>query len=187
MVSAKAIRPAACPSMPINMTVLPSYHNSLARTSCWPKTRLCSWVNLRFPNSSFLPSTIASIPKPGMALNSVAGESSSPFTAAALTIASASECSEFFSAEAARRRISASVKPAAGMISVTAGFPRVKVPVLSSSTALILWAFSSVSALRMRIPYSAPLPVPTMIAVGVAKPKAHGQAITSTATKLRKA
>src|SRR5680860_1530732 len=33
------------------------------------------------------------------------------------------------------------------------------------------------------MPYSAPFPVPTMIAVGVAKPKAQGQAIISTATK----
>jgi len=36
----------------------------------------------------------------------------------------------------------------------------------------------------MRIPFSAPFPVPTMIAVGVARPRAQGQAMTSTATKL---
>ena len=30
------------------------------------------------------------------------------------------------------------------------------------------------------MPFSAPLPVPTIIDVGVASPKAHGQAITST-------
>ncbi len=35
----------------------------------------------------------------------------------------------------------------------------------------------------MRIPFSAPLPVPTMMAVGVARPRAQGQAMTSTATK----
>ncbi len=33
----------------------------------------------------------------------------------------------------------------------------------------------------MRIPICAPLPVPTIIAVGVARPRAHGQEITSTA------
>ena len=37
------------------------------------------------------------------------------------------------------------------------------------------------SELFIKIPCSAPLPVPTIIAVGVAKPKAQGQAITSTA------
>ena len=34
------------------------------------------------------------------------------------------------------------------------------------------------------MPLSAPKPVPTMTAVGVASPMAHGQAITSTATML---
>ena len=39
---------------------------------------------------------------------------------------------------------------------------------------------SSASPPRMRIPTSAPLPVPTMIAVGVARPIAHGQAMITT-------
>ncbi len=34
------------------------------------------------------------------------------------------------------------------------------------------------------IPFSAPFPVPTIIAVGVASPRAHGQAIISTATNV---
>ena len=37
------------------------------------------------------------------------------------------------------------------------------------------------------MPFSAPLPVPTMMAVGVARPSAQGQAMMSTATKLSKA
>ena len=40
---------------------------------------------------------------------------------------------------------------------------------------------SSASPPRMRIPASAPRPVPTMIAVGVARPIAHGQAMITTA------
>ncbi len=36
----------------------------------------------------------------------------------------------------------------------------------------------------MRMPFSAPLPVPTMIDVGVASPRAQGQAMISTATAL---
>ena len=42
-------------------------------------------------------------------------------------------------------------------------------------------AFSKLSASLIKIPFSAPFPIPTIIAVGVANPKAHGQAITSTA------
>ena len=56
------------------------------------------------------------------------------------------------------------------------------VPVLSNIMVFILWALSRCSPDLMSIPFSAPLPVPTIIAVGVAKPKAQGQAITSTAT-----
>ena len=44
-------------------------------------------------------------------------------------------------------------------------------------------ARSIASALRKSMPGSAPRPVPTMMAVGVARPRAHGQAITSTATR----
>ena len=58
------------------------------------------------------------------------------------------------------------------------------VPVLSSTTARTRPARSSASLFLNRIPYSAPLVVPTMIAVGVARPSAHGQAMTSTATAL---
>ena len=39
----------------------------------------------------------------------------------------------------------------------------------------------------MRMPSWAPRPVPTMIAVGVARPRAHGQAMISTATAAVKA
>src|SRR6266571_3624493 len=41
---------------------------------------------------------------------------------------------------------------------------------------------SRLSPPRIRMPCSAPLPVPTIMAVGVASPKAHGHATTSTAT-----
>ena len=58
------------------------------------------------------------------------------------------------------------------------------VPVLSSTTLVMLPAISSASPERMRIPDSAPLPVPTITAVGVASPIAQGQAMTRTATAL---
>jgi hypothetical protein len=55
------------------------------------------------------------------------------------------------------------------------------VPVLSSTTAEMRSADSRAAPSRTRIPASAPFPVPTMIAVGVARPMAHGQAMISTA------
>ena len=64
--------------------------------------------------------------------------------------------------------------------SVTCGFPIVRVPVLSSITVLTFAPASKTSADFTSIPSSAALPVPTIIAVGVASPKAHGQEITST-------
>ena len=67
-------------------------------------------------------------------------------------------------------------------MSVTWGLPWVRVPVLSSTTVSMAWRVSRASADLTRMPFSAPLPVPTMIATGVARPRAQGQEITSTAT-----
>ena len=58
----------------------------------------------------------------------------------------------------------------------------VRVPVLSKTTVFTAPARSNTSASRIRMPCRAAAPVPTMIAAGVARPSAHGQAITSTAT-----
>ena len=69
----------------------------------------------------------------------------------------------------------------------TRGAPSVRVPVLSKTTVLILWAVSRASALRIKMPCIAPRPMPTITAVGVASPRAHGQAITSTATVISSA
>ncbi len=66
------------------------------------------------------------------------------------------------------------------MTSVTSGSPLVKVPVLSI-TMVSMWAeVSSAVAFLNRTPRLAPNPVPTMIAVGVARPSASGQVITTT-------
>src|SRR5215469_6700693 len=46
---------------------------------------------------------------------------------------------------------------------------------------------SRLSPPLIRIPCSAPFPVPTIIAVGVARPRAHGQATTRTATAATRA
>ena len=54
-------------------------------------------------------------------------------------------------------------------------------PVLSSTTVSISFACCRASPDLIRIPCLAPTPVPTIIATGVASPRAQGQDITSTA------
>ena len=56
------------------------------------------------------------------------------------------------------------------------------VPVLSSTIVSTRRVCSSTSGPWIRIPSCAPRPVPTISAVGVASPSAHGQAMISTAT-----
>mgnify|MGYP007050603423 CR=1 FL=1 len=63
----------------------------------------------------------------------------------------------------------------AHVISVTVGCPSVTVPVLSNRMLSICRAASKLSASLMRMPCSAPLPMPTMMAVGVASPSAQGR------------
>ena len=59
-----------------------------------------------------------------------------------------------------------------------AGLPSVSVPVLSKMIAFRRCARSRDSTSLIRMPERAAAPVPVMIAVGVARPSAHGQAIT---------
>ena len=63
--------------------------------------------------------------------------------------------------------------------SFTSGLPEVRVPVLSKTIVSMCWIFSRTSAPLIRIPMEAAIPVPTMTAVGVARPSAHGQAMTT--------
>ena len=65
--------------------------------------------------------------------------------------------------------------------------PEKKSMTIRRGYARILPTIASVSAFLNNTPFSAPLPTATMIAAGVASPKAQGQAITSTATKTCKA
>ena len=56
------------------------------------------------------------------------------------------------------------------------------VPVLSKTIVVKCAIFSNAPPPLIKIPVFAPKPVPTIIAVGVARPKAQGQAITKTET-----
>lgn len=106
------------------------------------------------------------------------------------TTADASGCSLSFSAEAAAPSANSGVQSSRGtqvFMVVTRGLPAVSVPVLSKTTVDILCMHSRGSPPLMRTPFWAPTPVPTIIAVGVAKAREHGQAIERTATAVKKA
>lgn len=64
------------------------------------------------------------------------------------------------------------------IISFTSGLPEVKVPVLSNTTTFIFSIFYKISAFLINIPNEAARPDPTITAVGVAKPRAQGHAMT---------
>ena len=67
-------------------------------------------------------------------------------------------------------------------MAVTRGLPSVSVPVLSTTSVSTFSSRSSASAERISTPAWAPLPTPTMIDIGVARPSAQGQAMISTET-----
>ena len=184
-VSATAIRPAAC-------AVDGDVHRASRRPAPAPSARVrqrrraatpARSISARLPSSDRRgPRPCARTPLPVIDWNASAGGRSSPSSRARATIASPSGCSEPTSAAAASRSRSAFGRGRrSATTAVTAGLPRVSVPVLSSTMVSILRACSSASPPRIRMPYSAALPVPTMIAVGVARPRAQGQAMISTA------
>ena len=84
-----------------------------------------------------------------------------------------------FEARAQATDTVASSKPSAGTTATTRGLPSVSVPVLSTTSVSIFSKRSSASAFLIRTPAVAPLPTPTMIDIGVARPSAHGQAMMS--------
>jgi len=65
------------------------------------------------------------------------------------------------------------------MMSVTSNYPDVNVPVFSNITVFTFRILAMVSALLRRIPNEAARLVPTIMAVGAARPRAQGQATTS--------
>ena len=127
------------------------------------------------------------MPRPACCVKSVTGASCTFICSAYFTIACASGCSEYFSSDAAVLTSSASPALLLYKTSVTPGSPCVMVPVLSSTMVLTSCTVSNASADLIKTPLAAPRPVPTIIAVGVASPSAHGQLITSTAIALESA
>ena len=183
-VSATAMTPIARPSSATAIAVFPAAC-SRSRSASSP-ARATPWasISLGLPTMTAWPATEAWTPKPPSAWNCRGSSRRNPLSRAALTMARPKGCSEPRSALAARLSSSSEASLSTATTSVSSGSPRVMVPVLSSATTLTWPARSSVSLFLKRMPFSAPLVVPTMIAVGVARPMAQGQAMTSTAMAL---
>ena len=112
---------------------------------------------------------------------STSGSSPTSVTAA-VAMAAAIGCSLADSSAPASRSSCSRSTSAAGITSTSCIRPAVTVPVLSSTTVSTRRVCSSTSGPLMRMPSCAPRPVPTSRAVGVARPRAHGQAMIRTAT-----
>ena len=91
-------------------------------------------------------------------------------------------CSEADSTAAANSRTASPSQPFAATTALTVNRPVVRVPVLSKTTVSTARVASSARWPLRKIPSCAPRPDATIIAVGVARPNAHGQAMTSTAS-----
>ncbi len=177
--SATPTIPATRPSTEMIMAVLPSPSSLLSPSSMPSTSTPLASISARLPINSSFPRTEARTPLPVMDSNLSAFGMVTPGPDARRTMASPRGCSDPFSAEAARRRSSSSSIPSV-TTSVTSGSPRVNVPVLSNTIVSTLPAVSRAPPLLMRMPFSAPFPEPTMMAVGVARPRAQGHEITST-------
>ena len=104
----------------------------------------------------------------------------------ASTIARAMGCSDPASTAAASRSSSGSVRELSSTVtSLTDMTPSVTVPVLSSTIVSTVRVSSRTSGPRIRMPSCEARPVPASSPTGVARPSAHGQAMTSTATAAR--
>ncbi len=179
-VSAMPMTPASVPPTATRTTVFPSsWRAAILSAASGGRVTPCSVRNGGFPISTSAPSTRALTPRPPNVVNRSEGGRSRPALSARRTIAAASGCCEFDSTAAAIERSLSSATPN-GTISVTSGFPRVSVPVLSKTTVVSFSDISSASPFLMRSPSSAPRPIPTVTAVGVARPSAQGQATTRT-------
>ena len=91
-------------------------------------------------------------------------------------------CSEASSTAPANLSTSAASTPSTVMTSTSFICPVVTVPVLSRTMVSTTRVDSSTSGPLISTPIWAPRPVPTKRAVGVARPRAHGQAMMRTAT-----
>ncbi|MPM97895.1 hypothetical protein SDC9_145075 [bioreactor metagenome] len=185
-VSATATSPIASSPIATSIAVFPFSSNLRISVSSPSKGMEFSSMSLRVPRRIFWSSRYASIPFPGIERKFFVSARLRSLSSAPLTIASPSGCSDPFSAVAAIKSTSCCSRPETANMSVNFGVPSVSVPVLSNTMVSSLCALSRASPPFIRTPFSAPLPVPTIIAAGVASPTAHGQEITRTVIAISK-
>ncbi|MNJ41437.1 hypothetical protein D3C77_363620 [compost metagenome] len=179
--------PARAPSTAAKIAVAPSARRLSASASRVEVSTPCSAMNLPEPRLTRRPSIRPRTPLPTGESKSIGSTRASLRSVAARRMASARGCSLPRSRLAASRSSSASLKPAAGCMAITAGRPSVRVPVLSMTMVSIFSKRSSASAFLISTPAWAPRPTPTMIDSGVARPSAQGQAMISTDTAATRA
>ncbi len=176
--SATAIRPMTRPSRAMWTTVRPAPCSRSDSAASSPSSTPLSAISIRLPDSTVRPSTVARSPLPPKDSKPVAATSGSSFARSSTALAI--WCSDPRSRAAAVISRSVSSTPAAGVTWTTLGAPRVRVPVLSKTITSSLTASSRAAAFLISTPCRAPSPVPTMMAMGVARPSASGQAMTKT-------
>ena len=140
------------------------------------------FINASPPTSTRLPSTTPDVPIPATDSNCCTLSNCPNSALAADAIALATGCSLACSTAPARPNTSARVAPTPTTTSTSCMTPVVTVPVLSKTTVSIRRVLCNTSTPLITIPICAARPLPTINAVGVARPSAHGQAIISTAT-----
>ena len=180
MASATLITPAALLFTAMNIGVCACSVNSWAGISSKEISISRSSINFRLPSKTDSPSIVASTPCPAIAAKLSTCRKLICFSLAAVTIASASGCSEPCSRLAPHCNSFSSDQSSSVTREVTLGLPSVTVPVLSRTIVSSLPACCNASPLRINMPNSAALPTATMMEIGVAKPSAHGQAIIRT-------
>ena len=188
MVSATMMAARMAPSQPTNTGVWPSASaRALASRSGGVSGMAQSARSRSRPTMTAWPLTTPCTPRPStLAKPSTAG-SGPRRSRAPVAMAWAMGCSEASSRAPARRSASAGSVPSTVTTSTSAMRPVVTVPVLSKTMVSIWRVDSRTSGPLMRIPSWAPRPVPTRSAVGVASPRAQGQAMINTATPAVKA
>ena len=177
-----AIRPASAFSRMTYMTVAPCSRSAWTCAATSVSVTFSEAASFSFPSATCSPSTMPRTPWPVSDSNSTAFLIVTCRSTAASTMADARGCSLPRSRLAANDRSASLSTPVIGSTAVTFGLPSVRVPVLSTSSVSMRRRVSTASALRNSTPVWAPLPIATVMDMGVASPSAQGQAMISTAT-----
>ena len=141
----------------------------------------CSASRRSLPMRISRPATVPTTPRPVWLRKSLTGRRGSARWSAAARMARARGCSLACWTAAASWNSSASV-PRRVSVADQRGLAGGEGPRLVEDHASCVWARSREATSLIRMPARAAAPVPAMMAVGVARPSAQGQAITSTDT-----